>query len=105
MIAGQSEKSPCPASAIKKTEELIIVETGKDHTPNITCQSMCAVRELTYTVKSITNIVGKLEDKISTGDNPASGWDVEPDQAITFREYCQKIMGRVSWKNIECMDL
>ena len=72
MIAGQSEKSPCPASAIKKTEELVIVETGKDH-PNITYQSMCAVRELTYTVKSITNIVGKLEDKISAGENPASG--------------------------------
>jgi len=52
---------------------------------------MCAVRELDYTLKSITNIVGKLEDKISTEENPASGWDLKPDQAITFREYCQKI--------------
>ena len=51
VIARQSEKSPCLAPAINRTQELVIVETGKDHSPHITYQIMCAVRELNHKLR------------------------------------------------------
>jgi hypothetical protein len=68
---------------------------------------MCAVRKLNHTLRSITNIVGKLEDKISTRGESRKwmGFGNRSGNNVSGILLKNLYMGRVSWKNIECMDL